>query len=41
MQKILSLIDDLWRRPAPALGEGIDGEEQATGVVCLHDKKID
>ena len=40
-RKILSLIDDLRRRPAPALAEGIDGEEIATGEVCLDGEKND
>ena len=35
-RKILSLIDDLRRRPAPAQAEGIDGEEKATGEVCVN-----
>ena len=40
-RKILSLIDDLRRRPAPAKAEGIDGEEKATGEVCLDGEKND
>ncbi|MCH7910814.1 MAG: hypothetical protein IIB38_14515 [Candidatus Hydrogenedentes bacterium] len=38
-RKILSLIDDLRRRPVPAWAEGIDGEEKATGEVHLDDGK--
>ena len=40
-QKILSLIDDLRRRPVPAKAEGIDGEEIATREVCLDGKRND
>ncbi len=38
-RKILSLIDDLPPRPAPAWAGGIDGEEKATGGVCLNGGK--
>ncbi len=34
-RKILSLIDDLRPRPAPASAEEIDGKEKATGGVRL------
>ncbi len=38
-RKILSLIDDLRPRPAPALAEEIHGEVKTTGGVCLDDGK--
>ena len=40
-RKILRLIDDLRRRPAPVSAEGIDGEEKATREVCLDGEKND
>jgi hypothetical protein len=40
-QIILSLINDRRRRPVPASGEGIDGEESATREVCLDGKRND
>jgi hypothetical protein len=39
-KKILALIDDLRRRPVPALAEGIDDEVKCAGEVCLDDDKI-
>ena len=39
-RKILSLIDDLRRRPAPASAGKIDGQVKSTGGVCLDDDKI-
>ncbi len=38
-RKILSLIDDLRRRPAPAWAGKIDGQVKSTGEVCLDDEK--
>ena len=38
-QKILSLIDDLRRRPAPAVAGKIEGQVKSTGGVCLDDGK--
>ncbi len=38
---ILRRINELRRRPAPAWVEGIDGEEKATGEVCLDGEKND
>jgi hypothetical protein len=40
-QNILSLIDELRRRPVPAWDEGIDGEEIATREMCLDGKRND
>ncbi len=40
-REILRRIDELRRRPAPAVAEGIDGEEKATGGVCLDGEKND
>jgi hypothetical protein len=39
-RKILSLIDDLRPRPAPAWAEEIHGEVETTGEVRLDDDKI-
>ncbi len=39
-QKILSLIDDLRRRPAPAVAGKIEGQVKSTGGVCLDDGKF-
>ena len=39
-RKILSLIDDLRPRPAPAQAEEIHGEVETTGEVRLDDDKI-
>ncbi len=39
-REILRRIDELRRRPAPAEAEGIDGEEKATGGVCLDGEKM-
>ncbi len=38
-RNILSLIDDLRLRSAPAKAEEIHGEEKATGEVCLNGGK--
>jgi hypothetical protein len=38
-RKILSLIDDLRPRPAPALAGDIDGVVKTTGGVCLNGGK--
>ncbi len=38
-RKILSLIDDLRRRPAPAVAGKIEGQVKLTGGVCLDDGK--
>ena len=38
-QKFLSLIDDLRRRPAPAVAGKIEGQVKSTGGVCLDDGK--
>ncbi len=38
-RKILSLIDDLRRRPAPAWAGKIDGQMKTTGGVCLNGGK--
>jgi hypothetical protein len=40
-QKILSLIDDLRRRPVPALAERIDGEVKSAGEVRLDGRKYE
>ena len=39
-REILSLIDDLRRRPAPAEAGEIDGQEKAAGEVCLDGKNL-
>ena len=38
-RKILILIDDLRRRPAPAQAGEIDGDVKTTGGVCLNGGK--
>ncbi len=38
-RKVLSLIDDLRPRPAPASAGEIDGQEKATGWACLNGEK--
>ncbi len=40
-RKILSLIDDLRRKPVPAEAEEIHCEVETTQGVCLDDDKID
>ena len=39
-RKILSLIDDLRPRSAPAWAGKIDGQVKSTGGVCLNDGKF-
>ena len=38
-RKILSLIDEVRRRPAPGQAGEIDGQVKTTGGVCLNDGK--
>ncbi len=40
-REILRLIDKLRPSPTPALAERIDGEEKATGGVCLDGEEND